>query len=376
MIEVNGDKPVKVALLGCGNVGSQVARLLLETPDDLAARVGAPVELTGIGVRHPDAERKGIDPALFTKDSEALVRSGVDVVIEVIGGIEPAKSLLLAAFESGASVVTANKALLAAHGQELYSAAERAGVDLYFEAAVAGAIPIIRPLRESLVGDEITTAPAEEKPSIRLPGGSTVVDTTEDIEAARAQGYVIKLLAVATLCGEQEEEVSVRVHPTMVPASHPLASVRGAYNAIFIESRNAGSLMFLGPGAGGSPTASAVMGDLVTIARNRIRGTHGPAMSTYRRYGIASIEDAMTSYYLTMQVKDEPGVLAKVASVFAKHEVSILGVRQTTDEDGHARLGIMTHLARDAEFTDTVSELRTMTSSVSGRIRLIRVEGR
>jgi homoserine dehydrogenase len=162
----------------------------------------------------------------------------------------------------------------------------------------------------------------------------------------------------------------------MVPESHPLASVRGAYNAIFIESRNAGSLMFLGPGAGGSPTASAVMGDLVTIARNRIRGTHGPAMSTYRRYGIASIEDAMTSYYLTMQVKDEPGVLAKVASVFAKHEVSILAVRQTTDEEGHARLGIMTHIARDAEFTDTVSELRTMTSAVSGRIRLIRVEGR
>jgi homoserine dehydrogenase len=162
----------------------------------------------------------------------------------------------------------------------------------------------------------------------------------------------------------------------MLPESHPLASVRGAYNAVFVESRNAGRLMFLGPGAGGSPTASAVMGDLVTIARNRVRGTHGPAMSTYRRYGIAPIEDAMTSYYLTMQVKDEPGVLAKIASVFAKHEVSILAVRQTIDEDGHARLGIMTHVARDAEFTDTVSEIRTMTSAVSGRIRLIRVEGR
>ena len=435
MILVNGDKPVKVALLGCGNVGSQVARLLLATPDDLAARVGAPVELMGIGVRHPDAERAGIDPALFTGDSEALVRSGVDVVVEVIGGIEPARSLLLAAFASGASVVTANKALLAAHGQELYAAAERAGVDLYFEAAVAGAIPIIRPLRESLVGDEITTVMgivngttnyildkmttdhvsfsealseaqelgyAEADPTADVEGydaaakasilaslafhtevagadvhreGITTI-TVEDIEAARALGFVIKLLAVATLSGEQEDEVSVRVHPAMVPESHPLASVRGAYNAIFIESRNAGRLMFLGPGAGGSPTASAVMGDLVTIARNRIRGTHGPAMSTYRRYGIASIEDAMTSYYLTMQVKDEPGVLAKVASVFAKHEVSILAVRQTTDEEGHARLGIMTHIARDAEFTDTVSELRTMTSVVSGRIRLIRVEGR
>jgi homoserine dehydrogenase len=162
----------------------------------------------------------------------------------------------------------------------------------------------------------------------------------------------------------------------MVPAAHPLASVRGAFNAIFVESRNAGQLMFLGPGAGGSPTASAVMGDLVTVARNRVKGTHGPAMTTYRRRGIAPIEDAMTSYYVTMQVRDEPGVLAKVASVFAKHQVSILTVRQTTDEDGHARLGIMTHIARDEEFTDTVSELRTMTSVVSGRIRLIRVEGR
>ena len=286
MILVNGDKPIKVALLGCGNVGSHVARLLLATPDDLAARVGAPVELMGIGVRHPDAERAGIDPALFTGDSEALVRSGVDVVVEVIGGIEPARSLLLAAFASGASVVTANKALLAAHGQELYAAAERAGVDLYFEAAVAGAIPIIRPLRESLVGDEITTVMgivngttnyildkmttdhvsfsealseaqelgyAEADPTADVEGydaaakasilaslafhtevagadvhreGITTI-TVEDIEAARAHGFVIKLLAVATLSGEQEDEVSVRVHPTMVPESHPLASVRG-----------------------------------------------------------------------------------------------------------------------------------------------------
>ncbi|MBI4899908.1 MAG: homoserine dehydrogenase [Actinobacteria bacterium] len=432
---MNGDRPIKVALLGCGNVGSQVARLLLESPDDLAARVGAPVQLMGIGVRHPDAERPGIDPVLFTKDSEALVRSGVDVVIEVIGGIEPAKSLLLAAFASGASVVTANKALLAAHGQELYAAAERAGVDIYFEAAVAGAIPIIRPLRESLVGDEITTVMgivngttnfildkmttdhlsfsealaeaqelgyAEADPTADVEGydaaakasilaslafhteiagadvhreGITTI-TVEDIESARAQGFVIKLLAVATLSGDREDSVSVRVHPTMLPESHPLASVRGAYNAVFVESRNAGRLMFLGPGAGGSPTASAVMGDLVTIARNRVRGTHGPAMSTYRRYGIAPIEDARTSYYITMQVKDEPGVLARIASVFAKHEVSILAVRQTMDDEGHARLGIMTHVARDAEFTDTVSEIRTMTSAISGRIRLIRVEGR
>ncbi len=432
---MSNEKPVKVALLGCGVVGSQVARLLLETTEDLRARAGAPVELVGIGVRHPDSERPGIDPRLLTGDGEALVRSGVDVVVEVMGGIEPARSLLLAAFASGASVVTANKALLAAHGTELYGAAHQAGVDLYFEASVAGAIPIIRPLRESLVGDEITTVMgivngttnyildrmttdhvsfsealaqaqqlgfAEADPTADVEGhdaaakasilatlafhtdvsgadvhreGITTI-TGDDIIAAESLGYVIKLLAVATVSGDQEDAVSVRVHPAMVPKHHPLASVGGAFNAIFVESRNAGRLMFLGPGAGGSPTASAVMGDLVTVARNRVRGTHGPALSTYRACAVAPIEDAFTSYYISMVVKDEPGVLAKVAAVFAKHQVSILAVRQeTADEEGQARLGIMTHVARDAEVTDTAAELKTMTSAVIGRIRLLRVEG-
>ncbi len=425
---------MRVALLGCGVVGSQVARLLLETGADLEARTGAPVELVGIGVRHLDTEREGIDRSLLTDDAQALVRSGVDVVIEVIGGLEPARSLLLAAIDSGASVVTANKALLAAHGPELYAAAERAGVDLYFEAAVAGAIPIVRPLRESLVGDEITRVMgivngttnyildqmatqgvsfsealveaqqlgyAEADPTADVEGydaaakasilaslafhtevrGSDVhregitTLTREDMEAAERLGCVVKLLAVATVAGDQEELVSVRVHPAMVPASHPLASVRGAYNAIFVESRNAGQLMFLGPGAGGQPTASAVMGDLVTVARNRVRGTHGPAMSTYRRRGVAPIEEATTSYYLSLVVKDQPGVLARIAAVFAKHEVSILAVRQeqVSEEEG-ARLGIMTHLAKDAQVGDTVAELKS-SASVLGRIRTMRVEG-
>ena len=422
-----------MALLGCGVVGSQVARLLLETGDDLQARIGAPVDLVGIGVRHPDSEREGLDRSLMTGDAEALVRGGADVVIEVIGGVEPARSLLLAAIESGSSVVTANKALLAAHGPELYEAAERRGVDLYFEAAVAGAIPIIRPLRESLVGDEITRVMgivngttnyildqmttqavsfsealaeaqalgfAEADPTADVEGydaaakasilaslafhtevagadvhreGITTL-TREDIEAARNLGCVVKLLAVATMLGEQEELVSVRVHPAMVPTTHPLASVHGAYNAIFVESRNAGRLMFLGPGAGGQPTASAVMGDLVTVARNRIRGTHGPAMSTYRRCGVAPIAEATTSYYLALMVKDQPGVLAKIAAVFAKHGVSIQAVRQERGaEQDEARLGIMTHLARDAQVADTVAELKT--SPAVGRIRSMRVEG-
>ena len=422
-----------MARLGCGVVGSQVARLLLETGDDLQARIGAPVDLVGIGVRHPDSEREGLDRSLMTGDAEALGRGGAAVVIEVIGGGDPARSLLLAAIESGSSVVTANKALLAAHGPELYEAAERRGVDLYFEAAVAGAIPIIRPLRESLVGDEITRVMgivngttnyildqmttqavsfsealaeaqalgfAEADPTADVEGydaaakasilaslafhtevagadvhreGITTL-TREDIEAARNLGCVVKLLAVATMVGEQEELVSVRVHPAMVPTTHPLASVHGAYNAIFVESRNAGRLMFLGPGAGGQPTASAVMGDLVTVARNRIRGTHGPAMSTYRRCGVAPIAEATTSYYLALMVKDQPGVLAKIAAVFAKHGVSIQAVRQERGaEQDEARLGIMTHLARDAQVADTVAELKT--SPAVGRIRSMRVEG-
>ncbi len=428
------DAPLRVALLGCGVVGSQVARMLLDSPEDLSQRVGRPLSLVGIGVRHPDAEREGIPADLFTGDSLGLAASGVDIVVEVIGGIEPARSLVLAAIAAGSSVVTANKALLAAHGPELYSAAEAAGVDLYFEAAVAGAIPIIRPLRESLVGDEITTVMgivngttnfildkmtseglgfsealqqaqelgfAEADPTADVEGydaaakasilaslafhtevsgsqvhreGITSV-SIEDIAAAARLGCVVKLLAVATVIGE-DERVSVRVHPAMVPLDHPLASVRGAYNAIFVESRNAGSLMFLGPGAGGSPTASAVMGDLVTVARNRVRGTHGPKMTTYRGRQVAPIEDALTSHYLSMHVKDEPGVLARIAGVFAKHGVSIAAVRQQkADVDGLPSLGIMTHVARDADIADTAAELKTMSTVVVGKIRSIRVAG-
>jgi homoserine dehydrogenase len=434
-VESSLQSPLRVALLGCGVVGSQVARLLLASPNDLEARAGRPLALVGIGVRHPNAERPGIDPALLTGDVADLVTQA-DIVVEVIGGIEPARTLILGAIGHGASVVTANKALLAAHGPELYAAAQQAGVDLYFEAAVAGAIPIIRPLRESLVGDEITTVMgivngttnyildqmateglsfsaalaqaqalgfAEADPTADIEGydaaakasilaslafhtevagtdvhreGITTI-TDDDMAAAASLGYVIKLLAIATLVDDEPERVSVRVHPAMVPLDHPLAMVRGGYNAIFVESRSAGRLMFMGPGAGGAPTASAVMGDLVTVARNRHRGTHGPALTPYTHRGVAPIADARTSYYLSLPVQDSPGVLARIAAVFAKHEVSISAVRQTQvpDASGTALLGIMTHMARDAEVQDTIAELRTMGRDVTGRIRQLRVEG-
>ena len=427
-------KPLKVALLGCGVVGSQVARMLLDSGDEFQARVGRRLELVGIAVRDLSKPRPGIDPTLLTDDAAALVgRKGIDLVIEVMGGVEPARSLILSALRSGASVITANKQLLAQDGSTLYEAAATAGVDLYFEAAVAGAIPIIRPLRESLVGDEVTAGKgivngttnfildkmptagesfadvlaeaqalgyAEADPTADVEGydaaakasilaslafhtevhgsqvhreGITSV-SVDDIAAAARLGCVVKLLAVATVI--EDDRVSVRVHPAMVPLDHPLASVRGAYNAIFVESRNAGSLMVLGPGAGGSPTASAVMGDLVTVARNRVRGTHGPKMTNYRGRDVAPIEDARTSHYLSMSVKDEPGVLAKIAGVFAKHEVSIAAVRQEKgDSDAAAMLGIMTHVARDADIADTAAELKSMGNVVVGKIRSIRVAG-
>ena len=362
--------PLRVALLGCGVVGSEVARLLVEQAVDLRARVGRPLELVGIAVRRLNRTRPGLDPALFTTDAEALVaRPDVDLVIEVIGGIEPARSLILAALGHGASVVTANKALLAEDGATLFAAAARAEADLYFEAAVAGAIPIIRPLRESLVGDEITSVIgivngttnfildkmdtdgagfgetlteaqelgyAEADPTADVEGfdaaakaailaslafhtrvtaadvyreGITEVSSS-DIASARAIGCVVKLLAICQLSDAEadgERSVSVRVHPAMIPRSHPLAGVGGAYNAVFVESRSAGRLMFYGPGAGGSPTASAVLGDLVTVARNRVRGAVGPGESSYAARPVASIGSVTTRYHLSLEVADVAG---------------------------------------------------------------------
>jgi homoserine dehydrogenase len=430
--------PLRVALLGCGVVGSEVARLLTEQAVDLQARVGRPLELVGIAVRRSNRTRAGIDPALFTTDAEALVaRPDIDLVIEVIGGIEPARSLILTALAHGASVVTANKALLAEDGATLFAAAEKAGVDLYFEASVAGAIPIIRPLRESLVGDEITSVIgivngttnfildkmdtdgagfaetlteaqelgyAEADPTADVEGfdagakaailaslafhtrvtaadvyreGITEVSAS-DIASAKAIGCVVKLLAICQLAEtdggrDGDRSVSVRVHPAMIPRNHPLAGVGGAYNAVFVESRSAGRLMFYGPGAGGSPTASAVLGDLVTVARNRVRGAVGPGESSYAARPVADIGRVTTRYHLSLEVADVAGVLARIAQVFAQHDVSIQTVRQNGRGD-EAQLVIVTHRASDAALSATVASLRGL-DVVRDVTSVMRVEG-
>ncbi len=427
------DGALKVALLGCGVVGSHTARLLTEQADDLAARVGRPLTLVAVGDRRSSVP--GIDSALLTPDLEGLVRrDDIDVVVELLGGIEPARTLILDAIAHGKSVVTANKALLARHGGELFDAAKRAGVDLYYEAAVGGAIPIIRPLRESLVADSVKAIVgivngttnyildqmhthgvsfaealadaqklgfAEADPTADVEGhdaaakaallaslafhtrvtidqvdceGITGV-TRDDIAAAREMGCVIKLLARCAI--QPDKTVAVGVHPTMVPLSHPLASVSGAFNAVFVELEWADKLMFMGPGAGGRPTASAVVGDVVTAARNRVRGVAGPGESSYNEPHIADPGTVKTRSYLQMIVQDTPGVLAQIADCFARHEVSIQAVRQVPqgpEDDRLAALGIMTHAAPSANIAALVAELEGM-AEVDAGIRLMRVEG-
>ena len=427
------ERPLKVALLGCGVVGSEVARLMITTGPDLAARIGARVELSGIAVRRPARARNlPVDAGLFTTDATALAtRPDNDVVIEVIGGIEPARSLILAAMENGASVVTANKALLAERGAELHAAAEKHGVDLYYEAAVAGAIPLLRPLRESLVGDKVkrvlgivngTTnfildrmdstgagfdealdeatelGYAEADPTADVEGfdaaakaailaslafhtrvsaadvyreGITRV-TASDVASAREMGSVVKLLAICEVDAGREA-VTARVHPAMIPRTHPLAGVREAYNAVFVESEAAGQLMFYGPGAGGTPTASAVLGDLVAVCRNRVNGGRAPAVSSYADLRVNPMGEARTRYHISLDVDDKAGVLAQVAQIFAQHDVSIQTVRQSGRGDD-ARLVVSTHSATDAALSGTVERLRAM-PTVRAVASVMRVEG-
>jgi len=422
-------RPITVALLGAGTVGSSVAALLAENSEDFAQRVGAPVQLTGVAVRDRGRVRPGLDPSLVTDDVLALAGSGADVVVEVMGGIEPARSAILAAMAAGSSVVTANKALLAEDGASLYRAAAEHGVDLYFEASVAGAIPLIRPLRESLAGDRVVSVMGivngttnfmltkmdeegadyddvfaeaealgylEADPTLDVGGHDaaakaailaelafhtrvTIDDvhvegitnvTTEDMRAARAMGFVIKLLAVAERVGEG---IVVRVHPAMIPRDHPLASVRGSFNAVFVEAEAAGEMMFYGRGAGGNPTASAVLGDVVAAARNRRAGGRGPGESTYSNLPVLDIGSASTRYYVNLDVTDRPGVLASIANAFAEHGVSIQVVRQ----DGHgseAGLIVRTHRASDAALQATVRSLREL-DTVKRVVGVMRVEG-
>jgi homoserine dehydrogenase len=424
-------KTLKVGMLGCGVVGSQIARLLVENKSDLTSRAGANLELVKVAVKNINTKREGISSSLLTDDAKSVVNDPeIDLIIEVIGGISPAKELILAAIKNGKSVVTANKALLAQAGAELYAAADNANVDLYYEAAVAGAIPILRPLRESLVGDQVhrimgivngttnyiltkmdesgtafdealkqaqqlgfaeadPTADVEaidaaSKAAILagLAFHSRVSDsdvyregitkiTANDVKVAKAMDMVIKLLAIAELT--PEGEISVRVHPALISRNHPLASVRESFNAVFVEAKSAGQLMFYGKGAGGEPTASAILGDLVAVARHKVSGGIGPKESDYADLKIAKIGQTKTRYLIRLNVADKPGVLESVAHVFASHGVSIQTVRQTGAGD-KAELIVMTHSSTESALSETVKDLSKL-PAVTDVASVLRVEG-
>lgn len=418
-------------MLGCGVVGSQIARLLIGNKGDLSSRAGAELELVKIGVRDTKAKRDGIPATLFTSDLNSVVTDPlIDIIIEVIGGIEPARELILLAISNGKSIVTANKALLAKHGAELYAAADKANVDLYYEAAVAGAIPILRPLRESLVGDHVLRVMgivngttnfiltkmdengaafsdalkqaqqlgfAEADPTADVEGvdaaakaailaslafHSRVTDadvyregitkiTASDVKVAKAIDMIIKLLAIAELTSDGS--ISVRVHPALISREHPLASVRDSFNAVFVEAASAGQMMFYGRGAGGEPTASAVLGDLVAVARHKVSGGLGPKESDYADLKIAPIGQTKTRYLIRLNVADKPGVLESVAHVFASHQVSIQTVRQSGAGD-KAELIIMTHSSSESALASTVKDLGNL-PAVTDVASILRVEG-
>ena len=423
-------RPIRIALIGAGTVGSKVASLMLEQSEDLEARSGAPLVLVGVGVKDASKSRPGIPKELITADVPGLLAKDIDIVVEVMGGIEPARTHILDAMSRGISVVTANKELLARDGATLAAAAEKNNVDLYYEASVAGAIPLLRPLRESLVGDRVkkilgivngTTnyiltkmdetgasfkdalseaqklGYAETDPSADVEGNDaaakaaivaqlafhtrvTIDDvycegitkvSASDVKAAKEMGFAIKLLAIAERL--DEESIVVRVHPAMIPRSHPLASVREAFNAVFVEAEAAGSLMFYGRGAGGAPTASAVLGDLVAVARNRMSGRRGPGESIYADLKVKPVSEAMTSYYISLQVADKPGVLAQISQKIADNNVSIQTVRQDGLEND-AQLVIRTHKALEKDLAKTLEALRNL-DAVKEISDYMRVEG-
>lgn len=425
-------RTIGVAVLGMGNVGAEVVRIITDNAEDLRARVGAPVEIRGVAVRDLGRPRK-IAQELLTDDPASLVaRDDVDIVVELMGGIDPARGLIRSALESGKSVVTANKALLAEYTGELATAAAEAKVDLYFEAAVAGAIPVIRPLMQSLAGDTVervngivngttnfilsamdetgadyadTLAEAgrlgyaEADPTADVEGYDaaakaailasiafhtrvTAADvhregissvTAADLVAAKKFDCTIKLLSICERVRDASgaQRISARVYPALIPLTHPLATVNGAFNAVVVEAENAGRLMFYGQGAGGSPTASAVLGDMVMAARNRVHGGRGPLESTYASLPVAPIDDVFTRYYISMRVADRPGVLAQVAGEFTKRSVSIAAVRQEGAGDD-ARLIVVTHRAPDRAQSDCVAALEDMDAviKVSSVLRL------
>jgi len=409
------DRTLRVGLLGCGTVGTAVARLLSEHRDDIARRAGCRLEVSKVAVRDPSKRRDvPVDASAFTADPMDVIDDpDVDIVCELMGGSEPAGSLILAAFDRDKPVVTANKELLSTRGRELFDASEAKGLDLYFEAAVGGGIPLVRPLKESLTGERLTRiigivngttnfvltrmsengmsfaealeeaqrlGYAEADPSTDVDGHDAAAKcailasiafnarvvaadvyregiagvSTEDIEFARRLGYVVKLLAIAEL---HEERIAARVHPAMIPSNHPLAAVRDAFNGVFVEGSNVGELMFYGRGAGGEPTATAVIGDLVTVARNRLAGARGVGCTCFLERTIRPMSEMEGQYYILLRVEDRPGVLAEIASVFGRNEVSIKSVWQEgTGAD--AQLVFITHRAREGSFQQAVTELR------------------
>lgn len=421
---------IKVALLGAGNVGSQAARILIEDNAVLEKRIGAPVELIGIAVRDTQATRHwNADPSLYTTDAEALI-DAADVVIELTGGIEPARTRILRALNVGKSVVSGNKALLAKHGVELQAAADASGAQLSYEAAVAGAIPILRPLRDSLAGDRVTRVLgimngttnyildqmdttgasfsdaladaqklgyAEADPTADVEGldaaskaaivaslafhsdftiddvhteGITAI-TADDVAAADADGYVIKLLAICER--EGEDGVNIRVNPTLIPRQHPLAGVHGAFNAVFVEAENAGELMFYGPGAGGAPTASAVLGDFVSLARRLVLGGPGVPETSHAQLHATSLDNVISRYSVGVLVEDRLGVLANITRILAEHGISVDSLRQSASHEGAAQIRMVTHSAKDSDLRRAIAVIDAL-DTVREVNSVIRVE--
>ena len=421
---------IKVALLGAGNVGSQAARILVEDNAVLEKRIGAPVELIGIAVRDTRATRHwNADPSLYTTDAEALI-DAADVVIELTGGIEPARTRILRALNAGKSVVSGNKALLAKHGVELQAAADESGAQLSYEAAVAGAIPILRPLRDSLAGDRVTRVLgimngttnyildqmdttgasfadaladaqklgyAEADPTADVEGldaaskaaivaslafhsdftiddvhteGITAI-TADDVAAADADGYVIKLLAICER--EGEDGVNIRVNPTLIPRQHPLAGVHGAFNAVFVEAENAGELMFYGPGAGGAPTASAVLGDFVSLARRLVLGGPGVPETSHAQLHATSLDNVISRYSVGVLVEDRLGVLANITRILAEHGISVDSLRQSAPKEGVAQIRMVTHSAKDSDLRRAIAVIDAL-DTVREVNSVIRVE--
>ena len=421
---------IKVALLGAGNVGSQAARILVEDNAVLEKRIGAPVELIGIAVRDTQATRHwNADPSLYTTDAEALI-DAADVVIELTGGIEPARTRILRALNVGKSVVSGNKALLAKHGVELQAAADASGAQLSYEAAVAGAIPILRPLRDSLAGDRVTRVLgimngttnyildqmdttgasfsdaladaqklgyAEADPTADVEGldaaskaaivaslafhsdftiddvhteGITAI-TADDVAAADADGYVIKLLAICER--EGEDGVNIRVNPTLIPRQHPLAGVHGAFNAVFVEAENAGELMFYGPGAGGAPTASAVLGDFVSLARRLVLGGPGVPETSHAQLHATSLDNVVSRYSVGVVAEDRLGVLANITRILTEHGISIDSLRQSAPKEGAAQIRMVTHSAKDSDLRRAIAVIDAL-DTVREVNSVIRVE--